>query len=276
MKEVTNPFAEIKKVPLFGETLQSSAYSVHLKNELDYQKPWNEVGIVSKDYMLVSNKKIVDMVESVIDHSDIDFDLDKTFFNGRQFMRFYKAIDEIDAEVEVGDNLGVGVMVANSYDGSTSGRFSIFAYRLLCKNGMMSKKLFDQYRFRHTQAHDNWEKELESAAEIIKHAGTNVKEFASTCSKLTKDSLDINTIATVRQNYIPKLPVSTFGQIIDRVYEDPSYNKDEPVSTWDLLNAGTNVLWHKKKQTVADFKNNDYVVSGMLQYAKDMHATMLV
>ena len=274
MKEISNPFAEIKKVPLYGETLQSSAYAVHLKDEMDYQKPWNEVGIVGKDYMLVSNKKIVDMVESVIDHSDIDFDLDRTFFNGRQFMRFYKAVDEIDAEVEVGDNLGIGVMVANSYDGSTSGRFSIFAYRLLCKNGMMSKRMFDQYRFRHTQAHENWEEELESAAEIIKYAGTNVKEFATICSKLTEPGLDINTVGTIRKHYIPKLPVSTFGQVVDRIYKDPAYNKDEPLSAWNFLNAGTNVLWHKKKQTVADFNNNDYVTSGLLQYAKDITAVV--
>jgi hypothetical protein len=271
MKEVSNPFAEIKKVPLFGDTLQSSAYSVHLKNELNYEKPWNEVGIVSKDYMLVNNKEITNMVESIIDHSDIDFALDKTFFNGKQFMRCYKATEEIDAEVKVGDNLGIGVMVSNSYDGSTSGRFSIFAYRLLCKNGMMAKRMFQSYRFKHSKENENWAEEMESAAEIIKHAGTNVKEFAGICSKLTTDSININDMGYIRKKFIPKIPTSTFGKVVDQIYNDEYYSKNQDITSWDLLNAGTHVLWHKEKQTVADFNNNDYLTTGFLEYAKTMN-----
>ena len=269
MNNIKNPFAEIKKVPLYGDDLKSSAYSIQIKDELDYSKPWNEVGIVSKDYMLVNNQHITDMVESVIKQSDIDFAIDKTFFNGKQFIRSYKAVDEIDAEVKVGDNLGVGVMVNNSYDGTTSGRFSIFAYRLLCKNGMMSKKIFQSYRFKHTNKHENWAEELEKAGEILQHAKTNVKQFAATCSKLTTDAITINDIGKIRKSYLPKLSVSAFGQVIDQIYNDEYYKEDQIITSWDLLNACTHVLWHKEKQTVADYKNNDYVTTSLLNYSKE-------
>ena len=86
MKDIKDPFAQIKKVPLFGDSLKSSAYSIQLNDPLNYDKPWDEVGIVSKDYMLVNNEQITDMVESVIKQSDIDFAIDKTFFNGKQFI----------------------------------------------------------------------------------------------------------------------------------------------------------------------------------------------
>lgn len=269
MNNIKNPFSAIKKVPLYGDDLKSSAYSIQISDPFNIEKPWNEVGIVSKDYMLVSNQQITDMVDNVIKQSDIDFAIDKTFFNGKQFIRSYKAIDEIDAEVKVGDNLGVGVMVNNSYDGTTSGRFSIFAYRLLCKNGMMSKQIFQSYRFKHTNKHDNWAEELEKAGEILQHAKTNVKQFATTCSKLTTDSITINDVGNIRKNYLSKLPVSTFGQVVDQIYNDEYYQDDQDITSWDLLNACTHVLWHKEKQTVADYKNNDYVTTGMFNYSKD-------
>ena len=270
MKQLNDPFAKIKKVPLFGDNVKSSAYSIHIEDSLNYEKPWNEVGIVSNDCMLVNNKEITNMVEKVIDYSDIDFSLDKTFFNGKQFIRCYKAVDEIDAEVTVGGNLGVGIMINNSYDGSTAGKFSIFAYRLLCKNGMMSKNLFQSYRFKHTHGNENWAEEMESAAEIIKHAGTNVKDFATTCSKLTTDNITINDMGNIRNKFIPKIATSTFGKIVDQIYNDEYYTENQNITSWDLLNAGTHVLWHKEKQTVADYNNNDYLTTGFLNYAKTL------
>ena len=269
--ENLNPFADIKKIPLYGANnganVQSSAWSVHLNDNMNLDKPWQEVGIVGKDYMLVSNKEIVDMVGEVIDASDLELATDKMFWNGKQFMQCYKAVEEIDAEVKVGDNLGIGVMVGNSYDGSTSGRFSIFAYRLLCLNGMMSKTHFSQYRFKHTKSNDNWAEELEKAAEILSHAGENVKQFATTCSKLVKP-FSVTTLGELREEYIPKLPVTTFGKVVDRLYELPEVkDPGHTITTWDFLNAATNVLWHKNKQTVADYSNNDYVTTGILSYA---------
>jgi len=272
--ETLNPYADIKKVPLYGANnganVQSSAWSVHLNDNMSLEKPWQEVGIVGKDYLLVSNKEIVEMVEEVIDTSDLELRKDKMFWNGKQFMQFYKAIDEIDAEVKIGDNLGVGVMVGNSYDGSTAARFSIFAYRLVCLNGMMSKSHFNSYRFKHTASNDNWQEELEKASKILSHAGENVKDFATTCSRLTKP-FSVTTLGELREEFIPRLPVTIFGQIIDRLFTLDEVQKPEhTITTWDFLNAATNVLWHKKKQTIADFNNNDYVTTELLRYGSHL------
>ena len=266
--ENLNPYSEIKKVPLYGgSNIQSSAWSVHLNHNMNVGKPWHEVGIVGKDYLLVTNKEIVEMVEEVIKVSDLNLEKDKMFWNGKQFMQSYRAVDEIDAEVKVGDNLGIGVMVGNSYDGSTSGRFSIFAYRLVCLNGMMSKENFAQYRFKHTQSNKDWDQELEQAAEILTHAGDSVKRFAATCSKLLSP-FTVTNLGELREEFIPKLPVTTFGQVVDRLYRQPEVlEPDHTITTWDFLNAATNVLWHKKKQTVADFNNNNYVTTALMNYA---------
>ena len=70
---------------------------------------------------------------------------EKQFWNGKQFFQSWKCTDEIDAEVVAGDNLGIGVGLWNSYDGSISGRMTMFAYRLACTNGMTSKENFAEY-----------------------------------------------------------------------------------------------------------------------------------
>ena len=38
-------------------------------------------------------------------------------------------------------------------------------------------------------------------------------------------------------------------------------------TTYDLLNSGTNILWHKQKQTKSDFDHNSYIVDGLVKYA---------
>jgi hypothetical protein len=136
---------------------------------------------------------------------------------------------------------------------------------------MMAKRMFQSYRFKHSKENENWAEEMESAAEIIKHAGTNVKEFAGICSKLTTDSININDMGYIRKKFIPKIPTSTFGKVVDQIYNDEYYSKNQDITSWDLLNAGTHVLWHKEKQTVADFNNNDYLTTGFLEYAKTMN-----
>ena len=76
--ENLNPYSEIKKVPLYGgSNIQSSAWSVHLNDNMNVGKPWHEVGIVGKDYLLVTNKEIVEMVEEVIKVSDLNLEKDK-------------------------------------------------------------------------------------------------------------------------------------------------------------------------------------------------------
>ena len=54
--------------------------------------------------------------------------------------------------------------------------------------------------------------------------------------------------------------------------ERPFYQKDrsflyvehEEPSLYGLLNAGTNVLWHRRAMTAADFQNNDAFTTGLL------------
>ena len=201
----TSPYADIKKEQLvYGDTMTSKAYGV--KIEAPYENThnpqtmangatgWKEVGIVSSEYLLVPNKTMVQMADAVMATSDLDFEEDKQFWNGKQFFKSWKAVDEIDAEVQVGDNLGIGAGIWNSYDGSTSARFVLFAYRLACKNGMLSKHNFAEYIFKHDIYNKDWKHEVEKTSKVLANADEDVKSFALKCSKLSETYMRLNSL----------------------------------------------------------------------------------
>ena len=62
-----NPYAEIRKVPLDYQGVQSSAYSVQtydLNKKTDMLE-WKEVGTVGSNYLLVPNKEVKEMAEEI-------------------------------------------------------------------------------------------------------------------------------------------------------------------------------------------------------------------
>ena len=99
-----NPYADIRKVPLDYQGVQSSAYSVqtHDLNKED-RLEWKEVGTVSNNYLLVPNNDVVDMAVSIVDKSGIDFEEDKVYFDGKRFVISYIAKDNPLGEVVVGE-----------------------------------------------------------------------------------------------------------------------------------------------------------------------------
>ena len=59
----TSPYAEISKEQLaYGAGMKSKAYGVKIEGvDKDNVPRWNEVGIVSSEYLLVPNKTMVQM-----------------------------------------------------------------------------------------------------------------------------------------------------------------------------------------------------------------------
>ena len=133
------PYAEIEKKPLVYDDNRaiSSGYGVTIKTT-DSEKQWEEIGIVSPNYLLVPNKQVKDMADEIIDASNYNFTPHKTFWNGKQYMTSYSVEDHNFGEVAVGDPITLGLMVQNSYDQSWVLSISLFAIRKLCDNGMTS------------------------------------------------------------------------------------------------------------------------------------------
>ena len=256
MKEQKNPYTEVRKVPLFYGGLQSNAFSVQTMQE----EKWKDVGNVSNNYLLVPNEEVKDMADDVITDTGLDWEPLKRFWDGKRYMDSYICKSETQA-VKPGDDVGLGISFWNSYDGSTALSFRLFMVRLLCTNGMLSKHFFHTYRFKHDKSNENYYEEITNISDIIRNSGDKVENMTKNLTRLDEMGFGTATMRELRLDKLSELPVTLWGKIVDRYLA-----KYEGGSCWDFLNAGTDVLWHEKKPTMATFNHNTYLVDGMMSY----------
>ena len=259
-----NPYQEIRKVPLDYSGIQSSAYAVQ---RYDEDKGWKEAGVVGANYMLLPNQEVKDIADDIVDSAAIDFEVDKEFFNGKNYMLSYKAKDILNTkEREIGD-LNLGIQFWNSYDGSRSFGFSLMLYRLICTNGMMSKQYLQNYRFRHNPGSEDWDKQLESMVHMINISQDGDNEGVNTMIKGIRELNDYRVtsknLGNIRHNFLKDIPTGVWGEITDK-FLDPNGEYYSDTNGWGLLNSATDVLWHKKKPTLASYNQNATITDGLI------------
>ena len=256
-----NPYLPIRKVPLDYDGIQSSAFSVQIQKPNDTSFSWKEVGVVGSSYMLLPNEEVKNAAHQVAEECKIDFVHDKTFFNGRNFVYSMKS-NHVAGEVKAGDDVALGMQFWNSYDGSKAFGFAMMLYRLVCTNGMMSKDHFNTYRFKHEPKSENWGDNLEQVVTNINNlaSGTyQLEDFIKNLRVLSNTEVTMDVLGDIRHNHLQEIPVSIWGQIVDRF----TRTSVEAHSGWDLLNASTDLLWHKENPTVTTYGQNAAIVDGL-------------
>ena len=259
-----NPYQEIRKVPLDFNGIKSAAFAVQRNDE---EKGWKEAGVVGHSYMLLPNEDVKNIAEDITGKSNINFELDKEFFNGKNFMLSYKAKDTLETkEKEIGD-LNLGIQFWNSYDGSRSFGFSLMLYRLVCLNGMMSKQFLNNHRFRHAPGSEDWDKQLEKMVDSINFSqdGNNIglNKMVEGISALNDYRVTSKNLGRIRHNHLKDIPTGTWGEITDR-FLDPEGEYHADTNGWGLLNSATDILWHKEKPTLASYNHNAIITDGLI------------
>ena len=265
-----NPYQEIRKVPLDFNGIKSAAFAVQ---RLDEEKGWKEAGVVGQNYMLLPNKEVKDIADDIVDSAAIDFEVDKEFFNGKNYMLSYKAKDCLDdgtiPEACIGD-LNLGIQFWNSYDGSRSFGFSLMLYRLVCLNGMMSKVFLNNHRFRHAPGSDDWNKQLESMVHAINFSQEGncigLNKMVEGIAKLNDTRITSKKLGDIRHNHLKEIPTGVWGEITDR-FLDPEGEYFSETNGWGLLNSATDILWHKEKPTLASYNHNALITDGLIMAA---------
>ena len=219
---------------------------------------WKGVGTVSNNYLLINNDDVRDVAWQIAEPSNLEWTEGKTFWDGKRFMYTLKTVDPV-GEVGVGDDIALGLQFWNSYDGSTAFQMRYMLYRLACLNGMTFNNEFQSYKFRHTPASENWDEIIDGHHKRIQGAlEGDVKQVIERMRKLTDVNMDPVNLRKLRF-ILNTIPVNTWGKIMDR------FLLEEPKMTgWDMLNAATNVTWHKDKQTKANLDQNAVVTEGIM------------
>ena len=275
-----DPFTEIQKLPLSTEYGgHSKAHSIRMMLKGND----TELGIVKENYLCISNKEISGLGSGIMDASGMKWELQKVFFDGKVFRETWLCTDGgLQSEVPVvGDVVGLVMEIINSYDSSTRAGILCYFMRLECLNGMRSKTHQFGYSFRHSLNNElNWQSEINQS--VLQITGNNpqymLNQFSEACGKLQKP-IDFQELKVLSENnaYLGKLPTQQYGQIVKNMLTSKDYPQNGTEFTaWDLLNSGTEMLWHQKKITQGAIKNNALVVDGMLQYGKDTYDTPFV
>ena len=261
-----NPFQEIEVTPLYSKDgMRSRGKSVRIRDDSS-EENWNEIGVVSPNYLLVNNSKLKEVVDQIALLSPIqDWKEKKLFFDGKRFV--YSIVsDQITAEVSVGDLVRFGLIGYNSYDGSRVLSVGMYAEHVICSNGMTSDTYFNRFVFKHHQGNINWDEQVEQAFRtILPGARSKLFKFAKTLYQLQNKSVTINDLKLIRSDYLSNLAVNNWGKVVDRFLSDEAHN------AFGLLDACTRVFWHNDKQTFTDYKNNTYATDGLVNYSQTLN-----
>ena len=258
------PYSEIRTEPLITEMSGMRVNKLSVMNWQPNKDTGIEedtgVGVVSENYLLINNSEVKEVAWEIADKTDFQWNEGRTFWDGKRFMYTLKTNEPVGT-VKVGDDVALGLQFWNSYDGSTAFSFRYMLYRLACLNGMTFTDTFHSYRFKHQPKSQNWDQTiLDNSKRINESIGDGTLEDVLARMKcMSKTQLYIDDLGLLRKEHLNKLPTNTWGEIIDRfLTEEPDY------TAWDMLNAGTNVLWHKEKPTKASLDHNAYVTEGVI------------
>ena len=258
-----NPYSEIRTEPLITE---ESGIRINKQSVMNMQpnkdtgiEEWKGVGTVSNNYLLINNSEVRDIANEIADKTDLEWEQGKSFWDGKRFMYTLKTTEPV-GEVAVGDDVALGLQFWNSYDGSTSFSMRYMLYRLACLNGMTFNHEFESHKFKHTPASENWDEIINSHHNRIKGAlEGDVQTVIDRMSKLTKVELEQKDLRKLRC-MLTTIPSGTWGNIVDQfLLEEPNF------TGWDMLNASTNVTWHREKMNKASLDQNAILTETIME-----------
>lgn len=244
-----NPYAEIEVTPLFSrDGMKSQGNSVRIRDD---DQVWEEIGVVSPNYLLVHNSKVKDTLDAIAQRSSItDWKERKLFFDGRRFI-YAITTDTVQAEVAPGDCVRFGLIAYNSYDGSRALSVGAYAEHLVCSNGMTSDMYFARFTFRHQKGNISWDEETEKAfTAVMPSSKERLVRFAGTLGKLNRKILSTTDLKILRKEFLQDLNTSSWGKVVDRWLLNEKHN------AFGLLDAATRIFWHNTKPSVTDYRNN--------------------
>ena len=245
-----SPFAPVELQPLLtadGDKTNRCAVI------LDPDGIREQVGVVSNDYKLISNRAVIDAAEEIIRNTDLQFKDHHTMWNGKQFRRRY-ILPDLVREVQVGDVVALALDIRNSFNGSLTVGIAFNMLRLECENGLICCSLLGGFALKHL-GDKNFETELNLASESILNLGQRLDNILPVFSEMTRKGMDRADI----QQFFRKtdLPMSSRAKIFDSIVDD---------SQWAVYNSATELFTQADTFHAENMnrKVSDYFLMGQL------------
>lgn len=260
-KSKIDPFIEIRKERLIDRLSGAPSRSFGIwVPEPEADGGWRDMGTVSENYLLLTNREVRDLALEIADRSGMDYTESRIFWDGA---RFAHIIDFVGPEhdVVIGDPVGLSLITRTSYDRSWKYECALMGKRFLCDNGLLSGEFFSRISFKHMGGSDqeNWKEVVKQGLSVLSYGGENLERFVTGLRRLRSTPLTDGHLRALWKDV--RLADSLMGKVMSR-YVD----REEP-TLYGLLNAGSHVFWHNEKMTGADFQHNDTFTTKLLEYA---------
>ncbi len=245
IRDIHYPFEEYKValgIPYLRTANNEKAIrnkKVVLKNRATlYDDELEVVAIVGKNFALVPNELVEDMVEKAVNAYDLQI-LAKKRDRYENSIRIDLLSPKI-GEVEVGDIIQFGVSIRNSIDGSSSLAVDAFSYRLKCKNGATARIEDTTFAVKHIGNPEELVKAFNKAlGEALERADRLLTLYHSmNRARLTKEGLYRLIDLRFPRKYYRLLPINIEKESIELV---------EEVSLWQAFNSITYMITHESR-----------------------------
>jgi hypothetical protein len=258
-----SPFVPIVKTPTYSENSGNhTGFAIEIEDP-DSKTGFKHIGNVSANYLLLTNEEVRNLAVEIAHQSGLPFRESRIFWDGARFCHIVD-FPEARESIEAGDEVGLGLITRSSYDKSWRYECALMGKRFVCDNGAISGEFFARVSFKHLKAQeaeqDGWKEIVREGLALIDQAPDNLHELVRGLRLLKQAEMSDHRLREVWKLF-PSIGDGIMGKVMSRyvAYEEPSL--------YGLLNAGTNVFWHNRKMTSADFANNDAFVTGLLKYA---------
>jgi len=213
----TDPFADVmlEKVMVAGQEVKQRAVMVR-----DDDGEFKAVSVVGPDYNLVPNSVCRDVMGDVMSRSEYDWKPLKNFWDGKRFIQMHITTETITAINDDGREhpLHVGLMVRNTYDGSGTFSFEMYACNMVCTNQYINRNRFGFFAMRHTPGEvGRWD--INDALANIGVGANNLLEVAPRIQSMMEQPLTVDHIVDARAKI--QLPDNKWADVLDRLSVEP-------------------------------------------------------
>jgi hypothetical protein len=196
------------------------------------------MGIVSDRYGVIRNSDLVAKSETAFDKAGLtNFERKAIVTNGGARFRMIYDFKETNYRIaKKGDNVGLRLVINNSFDRSSLLSFQLGFLRLVCLNGMTSLVSAFSLVGRHTNKLDIDKLITESALDkAMDSVNGQLDVFRNLAKVPVTQEQGLNVIA--------KIPFAERNlEEVRRIWNSPSYSEDKERNLLNVYNAGTEFL----------------------------------
>tara|TARA_Y100000004_G_scaffold76824_1_gene86416 strand:- start:2668 stop:3576 length:909 start_codon:yes stop_codon:yes gene_type:complete len=226
------------------------------------------LGFTSDHYGLVNNKPLVEKAESAFEEAGLEWTKRRFLVTnglkkdslGARFRAIYDFENE-NMEIatrredrQVGDVMGMRLIVQNSFDRSLRLSFALGMVRLVCTNGMQTMERELDLTRKHSQKIDVdsliTTEAVAQALEMFKNAGN---EFSLLSQKSIEHDQGLNILANLAKKNVFS---EKSREGIATIWNNPTHEEDKSRNLYNLYNATTQFLTENVAESRFEMSDN--------------------